>query len=352
MSSASGILLVDKPSGISSFAVVDHVRRQLIRSFPELSPPRGRSSRKGGPRPPRFRCGHAGTLDPLATGLLVLLIGKGSRLSPFLMGLDKAYTATLRFGAATDTLDRDGQVTHTAIAPESPAAIADLLPNFSGTIQQVPPLISALKRDGKPLYKRVRDGEDVAEPEAREVTISRLEIQGVHWGLPMNLDRDADTPGILGANGEVHEMDLLVECTSGTYIRSLARDLGESAGSVAHLHRLRRLRVGPYDVRDSVTGVMDWDGVAIAEAMLSLDQALAHWPGLALTDAEAALVRNGHQPEPEWLERLDGPPVAIGKAGRLFRLVDPDGELAAVGSLDPESGAPGLAAVIPADPTG
>ena len=97
----SGILLVDKPTGVSSFAVVDHVRRSLVRAFPELKSQRGGSRRpsvdgKRPPRPPKFRCGHAGTLDPLATGLLVILIGKGSRLSPFLMGLDKAYSATLR----------------------------------------------------------------------------------------------------------------------------------------------------------------------------------------------------------------------------------------------------------------
>lgn len=351
MNGAAGILLVDKPAGISSFAVVDHVRRSLVRAFPELSPPRGRSGRSA-PRPPRFRCGHAGTLDPLATGLLVVLVGKGSRLSPFLMGLDKAYAATLRFGAATDTLDRDGQVTATAAAPASAAEIAHLLPNFLGAIRQVPPLISALKRDGKPLYQRVRDGEEVAEPEAREVTLSKLEIQGIHWGLPLDLSRDGTIPGILGADGVVHEIDLLVECSSGTYIRSLARDLGEAAGSLAHLHRLRRLRVGPYDVADAVDRIMDRDGAGIAEALWPLDRALAHLPRLILTGAEADLVRNGHQPEPEWLDRLEGEAVAIGKAGILFRLVDPDGELAAVGSLDPHSGAPVLAAVIPAGAAG
>ena len=351
MNPRSGIMLVDKPAGVSSFAVVDHVRHSLVRAFPSLDPRRSRPGRdhRGGPRPPRFKCGHAGTLDPLATGLLVLLIGKGSRLSHFLMGLGKTYAATLRFGAATDTLDRDGQVTATAQVPAAPADIAHLLPEFLGRIQQVPPLISALKRDGKPLYKRVRDGEDVPEPEAREVTISRLEITGVHWGLPAELQINGDSPGILGAEGVVHQLDLLVECSSGTYIRSLARDLAERAGSLGHLHQLRRLRVGPFVVEDATAGVMDLDGPELARHLLPLGRALAHLPGLTLTGPEAELVHNGGQPPVEWLGRLDGEPTAEGKSGPLFRMLNSAGDLVAVGSLDPENGEPRLAAVIPPD---
>ncbi len=349
MRSGSGILLVDKPGGVSSFAVVDHVRRSLVRAFPELAPSRRRSGPRGGPRPPRFKCGHAGTLDPMATGLLVLLIGKGSRLSPFLMGLDKTYAAAFRFGAATDTLDRDGQVVDTAATPVSPADVVHLLPEFTGRIQQVPPLISALKRDGKPLYKRVRDGEDVAEPEAREVTIDRLEVTGVHWGMPAEIKVDGPAPGILGPEGVVHQLDLLVDCSSGTYIRSLARDLATRAGTVGHLHQLRRLRIGPFDVQDAVAGVMDLEGAELAEHLLPLGRALTHLPGLTLTDAEADLVRNGGQPAADWLDRLDGELQQAGKAGLLFRILDRAEDLIAVGNLDPESGSPRLAAVISRD---
>ena len=150
----------------------------------------------------------------------------------------------------------------------------------------------------------------------------------------------------------MHEVDLEVACSSGTYIRSLARDLAERAGSVGHLHQLRRTQVGPFDIRDATAGVMDLDGVELARDLLPLDRALAHLPGLTLTEPEADLVQNGGQPTAEWLDRLDGELVEAGKAGRLFRILASDGALLAVGHLDPESGTPSLAAVIPRDQLG
>lgn len=332
---SGGILLVDKPRGISSFKVVDHVRRQIVRSYPQLAS--GRKSRRGGPRPPRFKCGHSGTLDPLATGLLAVLVGKGSRLSDYLMGQDKTYLATIRFGAETDTLDRDGVVTLKKNPPEDLAGLDPALDKFRGPIMQIPPLISALKKDGKALYKRVRDGEIVAEPEARPVTIHRLEVQETRWGE----HRDGKT---------IHEIDLLVDCSSGTYIRSLARDLGKAMESAAHIQELRRTAVGSFDLDGSVTDIMEKSGQEMAEAMLPLSQAMPGVPAMVLDAEEANLVRQGVQPKVEWLSRLPFAPVVLGKSDPLFMLMDADQEMVALGRLDLETDLPAIAVVIPASP--
>ncbi len=333
MNPAGGILLVDKPSGVTSFAVVNHVRLALVRAFPDLAPRRGQGRRPAGvPKPPRFKCGHAGTLDPLATGLLIILVGKGSRLAPFLIGMDKAYAATIRFGAGTDSLDRDGEVVCTAPVPDSPEIVAQCLDLFRGDIMQIPPVISALKRDGQPLYKLARSGQDVPEPDARPVTISRLEMTDSRWGG--------------AAEDPVHEVDLVAGCSSGTYIRSLARDLAQAAGSEGYIQSLRRLTVGPFDVADAVSGIMDQDGESIAAALRPLSSALPQAPLLTLDEEESVAVRQGHQPNLTWLERLDRELLVIGKAGRLFRMLDDAGDLVAVGKLDDDTGEPRIAAVI------
>lgn len=334
MTVVDGILLVDKPAGVTSFDVVNRVRWALVQAFPELVPRRGKRP-AGAPKPPRFKCGHAGTLDPLATGLLIVLVGKGSRLAPFLLGQDKTYLATVRFGSVTDTLDRDGIVVATAPVPEGPEAVAACLPGFRGDIQQIPPIISALKKDGQPLYKLARSGQDVPEPDARPVTIHRLEMTASRWG----------------ASGEdaVHEVDLEVDCTSGTYIRSLARDLARAAGTEGHIHNLRRLTVGRFKVADSVSGVMDKAGEELAASLLPLSAALAQVPAVTFDQAEAAAVRQGQQPGEGFMARLDGEPHVVGKAGRLFQILDEAGDLVAVGKLDETTGKPVLATVIPLD---
>lgn len=333
MNPAGGILLVDKPSGVTSFAVVNHVRLALVRAFPDLAPRRGKGRRPvGTPKPPRFKCGHAGTLDPLATGLLIILVGKASRLAPFLIGMDKTYAATVRFGTGTDSLDRDGEVVCTAPVPDSPEAVAHSLDRFRGDIMQIPPVISALKKDGQPLYKMVRSGQDVPEPDARPVTIRRLEMADSRWGD--------------STENSVHEVDLEVECSSGTYIRSLARDLARAAGSEGHIHSLRRLTVGPFDVTDAVGGIMEQDGRSLAGTLRPLSSALPQVPLLTLDEEEAVAVRQGHQPGLTWLERLDREPMVVGKAGRLFRMLDGAGDLVAVGRLDDDTGEPRIAAVI------
>ncbi len=349
-----GLLLVDKPAGMTSFTLVGGVRKALMRAEPALRKglpgPAGAAPVGGGrkPRPPRFRVGHAGTLDPMATGLMLVMVGKASRLSPFLMGMDKTYAATVRFGAATDSLDADGRITATAPAPAAADAVLDVLDRFRGAIMQTPPLISALKRDGKPLYERVRAGEDVAPPDARPVTIGRLEATEVRW--------DAAPDGVC-------EVDLLVDCSSGTYIRSLARDIAEAAGTLGHLTALRRLRVGPFGL-DAAAALFDdaiaappaadgerpqrrWrEGAFWAARLLAPAQALAHLPVITLDGDEAAAVRNGRQPDADWLQRLAAPVTA----GGLLQLQGPAGELVAVARCDDQPDAPplALAMVLPA----
>jgi tRNA pseudouridine55 synthase len=327
-----GLLLIDKPQDITSFKVVDHVRRLLLATDPALTPARGPRGR-GQPRPPRFKCGHAGTLDPMATGLLIVLVGKGSRLSPFLLGQDKTYAATISFGVSTDTLDRMGQPTEQAPVPPTPVGLEEVLEGFRGPILQVPPLISALKKDGQPLYKRVRLGQEVEEPAARPVTIRQLELQAVRWGLQADGTR-------------VHEADLRVHCSSGTYVRSLARDVAQAWDTVGHLSALRRLDIGPFAVSDAVTGVLAASGEELLSQMLPLSAALPQTPTLVLNIEEAEAIRQGGQPGPDWLMRLDTAPVVVGKSAPLFRLVDGAGDLVAVGRLD-ETGTPATALVIP-----
>ncbi|MCP4572446.1 MAG: tRNA pseudouridine(55) synthase TruB [bacterium] len=322
-----GFLLVDKPAGVTSFRIVDHVRRLLLTHDPSLQPARQR--RRGGPRPPRYKCGHAGTLDPLATGLLVVMTGRATRLGPFLTGLDKTYAATVRCGEATDSLDADGVVVDRAPVPDDPAVFDAVLDRFRGDIQQAPPVVSALKRDGKPLHARVRAGEDVAEPAPRPVRIDRLEITASRWP-------DPDTGH--------HEIDLEADCSSGTYVRSLGRDLALAAGTVGHLTALRRLRVGPFQVADALSDVT---GLAADEAAAAVRPAVAAlpWTPLVRLDADEALaVRTGGQPAPAWAARLEG--EEPGPDG-LFRMLDADGRLLAVGHLDPE---PRLAAVLAGPP--
>lgn len=205
-----GVLLLDKPEGLSSNHALQRAKRAL-------------DARKAG---------HTGTLDPFATGLLVCCLGKATKICGTMLEADKCYEATLRFGEETDSGDLTGNVT--ASAPEGFAGVAResllaVLPAFRGEIEQIPPMYSALKRDGKPLYEYARQGVEL-EREPRRVTIHRLEL----------LDFDG------------MQARLLVDCSKGTYIRTLAQDIGRQLGCRAHLTQLRRIRVGPFDIGDSV----------------------------------------------------------------------------------------------------
>lgn len=208
----SGLLLVDKPQGVTSHDVVARARRLL-------------GTRK---------VGHAGTLDPMATGLLLLGVDSATRLLTYLVGLDKEYTATIRLGVATDTDDAEGEVVDTRDASGvTDAAISAGIGELTGAIEQVPSTYSAIKIDGRRAYDRARSGEQV-ELTARPVTIHEFELLA---------SRRA---------GDLVDLDVRVACSSGTYIRALARDLGAGLGVGGHLTALRRTRVGPFAVADAV----------------------------------------------------------------------------------------------------
>ena len=208
--SPEGLLIVDKPAGWTSHDVVARARRLC------------------GTR----RVGHAGTLDPMATGVLVLGVERATKLLTFLVGCDKTYTATIRLGQDTVTDDAEGEVTATADASGvTDDAVDKAVAALTGEIDQVPSAVSAIKINGQRSYARVRAGEDVAIP-ARRVTVSRFEIL------------DQRTRAVEGQ--QVWDLDVVVDVSSGTYIRALARDLGNALGVGGHLTALRRTQVGPY----------------------------------------------------------------------------------------------------------
>lgn len=205
-----GVLLLDKPEGLSSNHALQRARRTL-------------DARKAG---------HTGTLDPFATGLLVCCLGRATKICGTMLEADKCYEATLRFGEETDSGDLTGHVT--ARAPEGFTGVArdsllEVLTGFRGEIEQIPPMYSALKRDGKPLYEYARQGIELERP-PRRVNIHRLEL--------------IEFDGM--------QARLLVDCSKGTYIRTLAQDIGRKLGGFAHLVALRRTRVGPFDIDDAV----------------------------------------------------------------------------------------------------
>ncbi len=301
-----GLLLVDKPCGPTSHDVVARVRATLA--------PGARGA-------DRIRVGHAGTLDPLATGLLVVLVGKGTRLAPFLGGLDKTYTAEVRFGVATDTLDREGEVVATAAVPPSPAGLAAALASLTGEIDQVPPIYSALKRDGQALYRRARRGEEMAEPAPRRVTVHSLVARDVAWGVVPPAATTADLPP--APDGRLYGLTLDVACGSGTYVRSLARDLALALGTVGHLHALRRTGVGPFALADAVPLATFMAAPVPSSCLIPLGAALPHLPALTLAAAPAEILQRTGRLEPAWLPSpLTTVPLAC--------LLDPTGRLVAV----------------------
>jgi len=251
-----GILLLDKPSGISSHSAVSAVRRAL-------------GTRK---------VGHAGTLDPAATGLLVMGVGTGTRLLTFLVGLDKVYEASMRLGIGTDSEDADGMVVqspgYTGDLGEIAAAAADI---FTGKILQRPSSVSAIKIDGKRSYQRVRDGEDVQLP-LRQVTIFDLRVVAT---------RPATQDGV-----PVVDVDVVTRVSSGTYVRALARDLGQRLGSAGHLVALRRTAVGPFDI--SAANLME--DLSTKTELMTLGHVAAQvLPTVAISGGEVSAVQHGQR---------------------------------------------------------
>jgi tRNA pseudouridine55 synthase len=246
----SGLIIVDKPGGMTSHDVVARVRRLA-------------GTRK---------VGHAGTLDPMATGVLVVGVEKATRLLGYLALTEKQYAATIRLGQVTDSDDADGQITATAPASGvTTEALTAAVAAQTGGIQQVPPGISAIKVGGKRAYKLTRDG---AAPQLapRSVTVRELTVQAV---------RPA---------GDLLDVDVTVTCSSGTYIRAIARDIGAALRTGGHLTALRRTRVGPYDLADAVT----LDQLAASFAVTPLPvAAAAAFPRRDLTADEADKVAHG-----------------------------------------------------------
>ncbi|MFF0278832.1 tRNA pseudouridine(55) synthase TruB [Rhodococcus aetherivorans] len=280
----AGLLVVDKDPGMTSHDVVARCRRLL-------------GTRK---------VGHAGTLDPMATGVLVLGVERATKMLGLLALTTKAYSATIRLGQSTVTDDAEGEVLATtdasAVADE---AIAAAVAALTGEISQVPASVSAIKIDGKRAYARMREGETV-ELAARPVTVSRFEV----------LSRRTTSDGFV-------DLDVEVECSSGTYIRALARDLGAALGVGAHLTALRRTRVGPFGLEHARTLAQLEESPTVS---LDIDAAVhTAFPCRDVTAAEAELLANGR-----WLDPVGIPGVyaAIDPSGRAAALLQEKGKRA------------------------
>jgi len=249
-----GLLLVDKPAGMTSHDVVSKVRKLA-------------GTRK---------VGHAGTLDPMATGLLVLGIESATKLLTFVVGADKTYVATIRLGASTITDDREGDVIEQASSEQITSVTNEQidieLAKLRGVIQQVPSAVSAIKVNGEKAYDRVRAGE-VFELKSREVTISKLEVVGEIRREDSHID-----------------LDIIVECSSGTYIRAIARDLGATLGVGGHLTELRRTRIGKFNVEDAMK--LD-SGIAPLPVTPAVEAVKYILPTLEISAEEALFIRQG-----------------------------------------------------------
>ncbi len=286
-----GVLVVDKPSGPTSFDVVRRLKHAA-----KLK-----------------RVGHGGTLDPLASGVLPICVGEGTKLAAFLLDADKEYDVTIRLGVETDTYDADGAVT----AEHDPSAVDEArvraaLPAFTGAIEQTPPIYSALKRDGRPLYDYARAGEAV-ELRPRAVTVHELALTS--FGGP-------------------EAVALRVRCSKGTYIRSLAFDLGRALGVGGHVTVLRRTRSGPFALAASSPLDAILEALARPDAPLPVitpADALAHLP-LGRADAGGVLLLEQGKRLP-WDALAGAPPPS---AEARVRVVRPDGRLLAVAEPRPD----------------
>ncbi|MGW8250103.1 MAG: tRNA pseudouridine(55) synthase TruB [Anaerolineales bacterium] len=281
----SGVLVVDKPIGLTSHDVVQIIRR-------------GTGIR---------RAGHTGTLDPRASGVLVVLIGPAVRLSEYVSASDKRYQATIRLGSSTDTYDADGIMTSSEVPIDeiTEEQFNEVLEKFIGEIEQVPPPYSAVKVKGKKAYEMAREGEDV-ELTPRKINVYSLEV--LEWDPP--------------------EVVIDVYCSSGTYVRSLANDLGNALGCGAYLVGLRRTKSGRFTLRDAVPmrrlqeafDAGDWYRHLIPAA-----EALADWPMVELDADEVELIRHGH--------RVSAEPGSSGWS----RGISQQGDLVALLEFDPET---------------
>jgi len=281
-----GVLVLDKPRGFSSNAALQKVRWLLNAE----------------------KAGHTGSLDPLATGVLPLCFGEATKFSQYLLDADKGYSTVAQLGVTTTTGDAEGEVLERRTVDVDEAAIQAALPAFRGQIEQIPPMYSALKRDGQPLYKLARAGE-VVEREARSVTIARLEL--------LALQEDRAT--------------LEVACSKGTYVRTLVEDLGARLGCGAHVAELRRTQAGPFGLAQAISldeleaAHAEGGAEALDRFLLPVDSGLEHWPLVQLTQHSAYY----------WLH---GQPVRAANAPKfgLMRVQDDQGRFIGIGEIDDE----------------
>lgn len=266
----SGVIVVDKPAGLSSNDAVQKAK-YLFRAA---------------------KVGHTGSLDPLARGVLPLCFGEATKFSQFLLSSDKKYWVRIKLGVRTDSGDADGNVVETRSVPEiSTPTLECALDRFRGEIDQVPSMFSAIKHKGQPLYKLARQGIEV-ERKSRRVTVFSNEL----------IRADAD------------EFELMIHCSKGTYIRTIAEDLGELLGCGAHVIALRRTMAGPYHESDMVSfdtlyQIRDVDGLEALDALLQpVSSTVRGWPTVTLTDSTAYYVRRGqpvivaHAPSTGWVQ--------------------------------------------------
>jgi tRNA pseudouridine55 synthase len=279
----SGVLVVDKPIGLTSHDVVQIIRR-------------GTGIR---------RAGHTGTLDPRASGVLVILIGPAVRLSEYVSASDKRYQATIRLGSSTDTYDADGAVTNSAsLEGVTEEKFEEILQQFVGEIEQVPPPYSAIKVKGRKAYEMAREGEEV-DLEPRMIRVYSLEV--LEWAPP--------------------EVVIDVYCSSGTYVRSLANDLGQKLGCGAHLIGLRRTKSGRFTLRDAVPlrRLQEaFDAGNWYRHLIPAAEALADWPMVELNADDVELVRHGHRVPAE--PNTQGWARGVSEQGDLVALMEVDQE--------------------------
>ena len=284
--SVSGILLLDKPAEITSNAALQSVKRMFN----------------------AVKAGHTGSLDPLATGLLPLCFGEATKFSQFLLDADKRYLARVKLGVITDSGDADGEVIETRTVPEiSDAQLEKALSHHRGEIIQVPSMFSAIKIDGQPLYKLARKGIEV-ERKGRPITVYELRVT----------DREVD------------EFTLEVQCSKGTYVRTLVEDVGEELGCGAHVIGLRRLSAGPFDETEAVSmsqlEELKGNLTELDKFLLPVSAVVKEWPVVELTDITASYLRQG-QP----VQVANAP--ADGWVGIFTESVEEDDSFVGVGEI-------------------
>lgn len=281
----TGIILLDKPKGITSFGAVARVRRICGEK----------------------KCGHTGTLDPMATGVLTVMLGGATRFCELLPSHDKAYIATFRLGTVTDTLDITGKVLETREVNVTAEQVREKIKDFIGDISQLPPMYSAVSVNGQRLYDLARQGIEV-ERKAREVTVFSIEM--------------------LSEKEQTGEYEISVECSSGTYIRTLIADLGEALGCGAVMTELRRTKANGFDISQAVTPEELEEKMKngeIEEVLIPVDKALEEYPVITVSEAQAKRFRNGGELD---LQRLRCP-----KMLGVYRIYDPEGNFIGLGEI-------------------